>query len=233
MFASTTKKANMRLLPLFLFFFSVIGFSQVKGTITDSKKNPLSFVSIYLDGTVTGTTSNEAGSYVLPLKKTGSYTIVYQFLGYKTAKKKVDISSFPYELDMVLEEESISLSGIFISTKENPANEIIRQVIENKEENTDKFKTYTAKFYSRGLYKIKDAPEKFLGQALGDFGGGLDSTRSGIIYLSETIYGILEMELLQTFKTLHIFIRPLAVIQSPCKSQTSAVFPFRYKKLFA
>ena len=180
----------MRLLPIFLFIFSFVGFSQVKGTITDSKKNPLSFVSIYLDGTVTGTTSNEAGAYVLPLKKTGSYTIVYQFLGYKTVKKKVEISSFPHELDVVLEEESISLSEISISTKENPANEIIRQVIENKEKNTDKFKAYTAKFYSRGLYKIKDAPEKFLGQTLGDFGGGLDSTRSGIIYLSETISNI-------------------------------------------
>ena len=180
----------MKLLPIFLFFFSVVGFSQVKGRITDSKQNPLSFVSIYLDGTVTGTTSNEAGVYVLPLEKIGSYTIVFQFLGFRTIKKKVEISSFPYELNAVLEEESISLSGISISTKENPANEIIRQAITNKDQNTDKFKTYTAKFYSRGLYKIKDAPEKFLGQTLGDFGGGLDSTRSGIIYLSETISNI-------------------------------------------
>lgn len=30
-------------------------------------------------------------------------------------------------------------------------------------------------------------PEKILGQEIGDLGGGLDSTRSGIIYLSETI----------------------------------------------
>jgi hypothetical protein len=37
------------------------------------------------------------------------------------------------------------------------------------------------------LYRIKDAPEKFMGQTMGDFGGGLDSTRSGIVYLYETI----------------------------------------------
>ncbi len=37
------------------------------------------------------------------------------------------------------------------------------------------------------MWRIKNAPEKILGQELGDLGGGLDSTRSGIIYLSETI----------------------------------------------
>jgi len=39
----------------------------------------------------------------------------------------------------------------------------------------------------RGLISIKNAPEKILGRDIGDLGGGLDSTRSGIIYLSETI----------------------------------------------
>ncbi len=51
----------------------------------------------------------------------------------------------------------------------------------------DKIKAYTADFYSRGLFKIKDVPKKILGMELGDLGGTLDSTRSGIIYLSETI----------------------------------------------
>lgn len=160
--------------------------AQVQGTITDSNQQPLSFVSVYLENTVTGTTSNDQGTYVLALKKPGNYVLVFQFLGYKTVKREVSIASFPYQLDIVLEEESVQLQGISISTKDNPANKIIRNVIANKEKNTDKFSQYTAQFYSRGLYKIKDAPEKFLGQTLGDFGGGLDSTRSGIIYLSET-----------------------------------------------
>lgn len=170
-----------------IFLITSIISAQVKGTITDAKKQPLSFVSIYLDNTITGTTSNDNGYYILDLKNTGKHTIVFQFLGYKTIKKEVSIASFPFQLDVVLEEENIELEGILISTKDNPANKIMRNVIANKDRNTDKFATYTAQFYSRGLYKIKDAPEKFLGQTLGDFGGGLDSTRSGIIYLSETV----------------------------------------------
>src|SRR5690606_17565008 len=51
----------------------------------------------------------------------------------------------------------------------------------------EKINAFTANFYSRGLIRIKNAPEKILGQDIGDLGGGLDSTRSGIIYLSETI----------------------------------------------
>lgn len=173
---------------LFLFLVSLSITSQVvTGKITDTNNNPLSFVSIYLDNTVTGTTSNDNGEYILPISKKGNYTIVFQFLGYKTLKKTITITSSPYELNVSLDEESVELSGITISTKDNPANRIIRNVIANKDKNTDKFAKYTANFYSRGLYKIKNAPEKFLGQSMGDFGGGLDSTRSGIIYLSETV----------------------------------------------
>ncbi|MGK0325188.1 MAG: hypothetical protein ACJA2M_000502 [Polaribacter sp.] len=181
----------MKKITLLFFLFVSINFvAQVKGKITDTKNNPLSFVSVYLNKTVTGTTSNDNGEYVLDLTKKGKYVIVFQFLGFKTVKKEVEIFSFPFYLNVKLEEESVQLSEIYISTKDNPANRIIRNVIANKEKNTDKFANYTAKFYSRGLYRIKDAPKKFLGQNLGDFGGGLDSTRSGIIYLSETISDI-------------------------------------------
>jgi hypothetical protein len=175
---------------LFYFLVSSTFIAQVKGKITDAKNTPLSFVSVYLDKTVTGTTSNDNGDYVLEVVKKGKQVIVFQFLGYKTLKKEVNITSFPFNLNVKLEEESVLLSEISISTKDNPANRIIRNAIANKDSNTDKYANYTAKFYSRGLTRIKDAPEKFLGQSMGDFGGGLDSTRSGIIYLSETFSNI-------------------------------------------
>jgi hypothetical protein len=179
-----------RIIFICLFFISIKQIAQVQGVIKDVKGEPLSFVSVYLDKTVTGTTSNDSGEYVLELSKKGKFTIVFQFLGYKTLKKQIEIVSFPYNLDVVLEEESVALNEISISTGENPANAIIRNTIANKDKNTDKYANYKAKFYSRGLTRIKDAPEKFFGQGLGDFGGGLDSTRSGIIYLSETFSNI-------------------------------------------
>jgi len=176
-----------KIVLLVLLLHSFPSFSQIKGKVTDSDKNPISFVSIYPDKTITGTTSNDAGNYELNIKTPGNYTIVFQFLGYKTIKKTVSITDFPFQLNVVMVDEKVVLDEISINTGENPANKIIRKAINNKSNNTDKFKEYTSSFYSRGLFKVKNAPEKILGQRLGDLGGGLDSTRTGIIYLSETV----------------------------------------------
>ena len=176
-----------KIVLLVLLLHSFSSFSQIKGKVTDSDKNPISFVSIYPDKTITGTTSNDAGNYELNIKTPGDYTVVFQFLGYKTIKKIVSITDFPFQLNVAMVDEKVVLDEIFINTGENPANKIIRKAIDNKSNNTDKFKEYTSSFYSRGLFKVKNAPEKILGQRLGDLGGGLDSTRTGIIYLSETV----------------------------------------------
>ena len=188
MFAVQQQNLVMKKITLVLFLVSfATSFSQIKGTITDNKDSPLSFVSIYLEGTITGTTSNEEGYYELPIKKSGNHTVVFQFLGFKTLKKNINISGSSYKLNAKLQEERVTLNEVQINSKENPANGIIRNVIANKKKNENKIQQFTADFYSRGLYKIKNAPKKILGQKIGDLGGGLDSTRSGIIYLSETV----------------------------------------------
>ena len=160
--------------------------AQVVGEITDTKGEKLSYVNIYLENSFTGTTSNQEGNYELEISQPGDYTIVYQFLGYKTQKKQVNIQSFPYTINVSLAEESTSLEEVIINSDENPADRVIRKAIANRKKNLAKVEAYTADFYSRGIWKIENAPEKILGQEVGDLGGGLDSTRSGIVYLSET-----------------------------------------------
>ena len=162
-------------------------FGQIKGKVVDKKNQPLPYVSVYLQNTLSGTTTNDNGAYILETNKTGKQTVVFQFLGFKTLKKEVLIESLPFELNVQLIEEEVQLNEVTVNSNENPANGIIRKVIANKEKNTNKSGKYTSDFYSRGLFKIKNAPEKILGQKIGDLGGGLDSTRSGIIYLSETV----------------------------------------------
>ncbi len=175
------------LLSLFFIVFTAVASAQVIGTIKNTKNEALPFVNILIDNTYKGTTSNGDGYYELNISETKTYTIVYSYLGYKTIKKKVSIDEFPYKIDITLEEESVSLGEVVINAEDNPANAIMRQVIAKRKENLEKINTFKADFYSRGLIKIKDAPKKILGQEIGDLGGGLDSTRSGIIYLSETI----------------------------------------------
>ena len=173
----------------YLFLFLICSLSvnaQLKGTITDDKNQPIPYVNIYIENSYTGTTSNEQGDYELALSKPGTYSIVYQFIGFKTQTKVIKVEQFPHELNIQLVEESISLNEVVITRNENPANRIIRASIAARKSHLETINSYAADFYSKGLIRIKNAPEKFMGQEV-EFDIELDSTRSGIIYLSETI----------------------------------------------
>ena len=174
-----------QLLCLLLIAFTTLVSAQIRGNITDQNNEPLPFVNILIENTYKGTTSNDDGYYELNISAPKTYTIVYSYLGYKTIKKEVSISKFPYQLDVSLTEESVSLNEVVIDSENDPANAIMRQAIAQRKANLEKINSYKAEFYSRGLIKIKDAPEKFMGQDIEI--DGLDSTRTGIIYLSETI----------------------------------------------
>jgi len=178
---------KLKLLFAFVCLLSINVFSQIKGTVTDNSDKPLPFVNIFIENTYIGTTSNEDGVYELNVTSPKTYTVVFQYLGYKTVKKTVTIDAFPFSLDAVMIDEEISLNEVVINSEENPANKIIREAIAKREANLEKIQSYRADYYSRGLIRIKEAPEKILGQDIGDLGGGLDSTRSGVIYLSETV----------------------------------------------
>ncbi|WP_458626238.1 DUF5686 and carboxypeptidase regulatory-like domain-containing protein [Winogradskyella sp. PC D3.3] len=176
-----------QLLSLLFIVIGTVASAQIKGIITDQNNEALPFVNILIENTYKGTTSNDDGYYELNISTPKTYTLVYSYLGYKTVKKTVAIDKFPYQLNVTLTETSVSLSEVLIDSENDPANAIMRQAIAKRKENLEKINSFKADFYSRGLIKIKDAPEKIMGQDVGDLGGGLDSTRSGIIYLSETI----------------------------------------------
>ncbi|MDT0621780.1 DUF5686 and carboxypeptidase regulatory-like domain-containing protein [Croceitalea vernalis] len=180
---------KVKLLFCFIFFmvFQYHLFSQIKGKVTDKDGTPLPFVNIYFEGTINGTTTNDNGIYELELNDSLDVTIVYKYLGYTTKKITPSIAQLPFILDVVLQEETLQLNEVAVTAKENPAIRVIKNAIKQRAENRKKLEDFTADFYSKGLIRIKDAPKKILGQDLGDYGGGLDSTRSGIIYLSETI----------------------------------------------
>ena len=176
-----------KLLIATLFLISISTFAQLKGTVTDSKGNPIPFANIYVKDTYISTSTNDKGNYTLNIKATGNYTVLYQYLGYKTNKQVISILSLPQILNVSLYEEEIQLTEVIISKKENPAITIIKNAIANRKENSKKTSKYTADFYSRGIFKVKDLPKKFMGQKVDDFDEIIDSTRSGILYLSETV----------------------------------------------
>lgn len=177
-------------LLLAFLLLSISNYAQIKGTITDEKGNVLPFVSIFEENTYNSTTSNEQGKYQLNIKEIGKNKIIFQYLGFKAQKLAVPSTSPSYTLDVKLQEENFTLNEVIINPKDNPANDIIKSAIANKQENSEKTGRYTADFYSKGMFKIKDLPKKIMGLKvdIGDeMASNLDSTGTGILYLSETI----------------------------------------------
>ena len=87
---------------------------------------------------------------------------------------------------MQLKEEFISLEEITLKSDVNPAHAIIRAAIKKRKQHLLKNQRFTANFYSKGVVSTKKLPRKILGQDIDVSNQDLDSTRSGILYLSET-----------------------------------------------
>lgn len=171
---------------LFFFLLALNSFAQIKGTVVDDKGNPLPIVNIFEENTYNGTTTNDLGQFTLNVKSENP-TIIFQYLGYKTVKKTISKSQFNESLKIVLAEENVTLNEVVIDAKVNPADEIIRNAIKNRKENSAKTAKYNADFYSRGIFRVKNLPKTIMGQKLDFFDEIIDSTRSGILYLSETV----------------------------------------------
>ncbi len=171
---------------LFILLCQVLAYSQVKGTITDTSGEPLAYANIYVNETSTGTTSNMEGQFELLLED-GSYEIIFQYVGYKQAVQQVELKGSPITIDVVLQPESLLLNEVVVQADaEDPAYAIIRKAIKKRSYYKDLIKAYTCNTYVKGNQKVLDAPEKFMGQEIGDMGGNLDTNRQGIVYLSES-----------------------------------------------
>ncbi|MGL2966410.1 DUF5686 and carboxypeptidase regulatory-like domain-containing protein [Flavobacterium sp. XGLA_31] len=172
---------------VFMLLLSLNAMAQIKGRVTDDKGNPLPFVNIFEENTYNSTTTNEQGKFELNIKIPGKHSIIFQYMGYQTTRQVVEVDKVSTEMEIMLREENITLNEVIINPKDNPANEIIRNAIKNKKDNAEKTARFKADFYSRGIIRLKDAPKTIMGQKFDFFDEALDSTRSGIIYLSETV----------------------------------------------
>lgn len=169
-----------------IFIFSIsVGQAQLSGTIYDQSGDPLSFVTVYKEGTSKGTVSNIEGEYSLSLDD-GEHTIVYKFIGYEEHKEEISISKKLIK-DIVLNEGSVALQEIVVSADaEDPAYRVIRAAIKARESHKASIEKYQVDLYVKGVVKMLKAPKKVLGQDVGDMEGMLDTTGQGIVYLAES-----------------------------------------------
>ena len=182
----------MRSLYVFLFFiFGYNGlFAQkliLKGKITDNKGIPVPFASVYEKNTTTGTSANSEGEYQLKLDP-GKHTIIFKAIGFSQESRLIDLQSDQF-IPVILTEAIYELKDVIVRAySEDPAYEVIRNAIRERNHYLNETDEYTAEVYIKGMQKLLGAPKKFLGRDIDDLGKqiGLDSNRKGILYLSES-----------------------------------------------
>lgn len=172
-------------------WFSLFSLAQIKGTVKDENGKPLPYVNIFIENTYIGTTSNELGNYELNLNEKKDIHLIFQHLGFKTQKHFIASVKMPYQLDITLIEENYELKELVINTGENPTNEIIKKAIAARKKNAAKTDKFEADFYSRGIIRVQNVPQKIIGIKINDLdndlNGNLDANRNGILYQSETV----------------------------------------------
>lgn len=174
---------------IFTFVFTVISyclFSQVIGVVSDASGDPVPFVTVYIQGTSTGTVSNLEGEYSLNVED-GAHVLIYKFIGYAEHLESVNYQGEVLELDVILKEESIKIEEVVVTADgEDPAYRVIRNAIKVRDSYKDEIEKYEVDLYVKGVVKMLKAPTKVLGQEIGDMEGMLDSTGQGIVYLAES-----------------------------------------------
>ena len=179
------KKIHLSL--LFVFAIAHISLAQqfqVTGKTTDDIGEIIPFVSIYVKNTNLGASASVEGVYKLTLDK-GTYTLIFKAIGYKTVERVITVNSNVIA-NQQLNVESYTLNNVIIRPNaEDPAYEIIRQAIKNREKNQSEVNEYSSSVYIKGVQKLVGAPKRFLGRDIQKT-LDLDGDRKGIIYLSES-----------------------------------------------
>ncbi|MFT4061401.1 MAG: DUF5686 family protein [Edaphocola sp.] len=161
----TIKKALL-LLPILFAPFAIWAQTVVNGIVRDANSgDPMPFVSVAIKGTTSGTTTDVNGRYELATNEQAT-KLVFTFLGYLTETRNLTIGQ-TQTVNVVLKEDNKTLDEVVIKPKKekyrnknNPAVELIRQVIAHKDQNrTAHYQQLHYQEYEKMQMAINNTPE--------------------------------------------------------------------------
>jgi len=122
--------------------------------------DPIPFANIIFKGTTDGTTTDFEGNFSVKTS-TGEDSLVVSYMGYATRTKKVQ-SGVTQVINFQLEEVATSLQEVVVTAGENPAYEILRNVVKNKSVNDKRRLTaYEYDTYTKIEVDVDNMSEKF------------------------------------------------------------------------
>ncbi|MGB4843032.1 MAG: DUF5686 family protein, partial [Ferruginibacter sp.] len=178
------------LLVLFLFVSHQSLAQKIYGTVYSDKGDLLPYASVTIKGTSTGASANNRAKFSI-LVSPGTYTVVCQHIGYKMQENKVVIKNTDEEMTFILSSQQLDMTELIVkSGGEDPAYAIIREAIKKRPYYNEQVKGFECELYNKDLMKLRSLPKKILGRKIEDDDikdMGLDSSRKGIFYLSESV----------------------------------------------
>lgn len=105
------------LLIFFSLFISTITLAQtdITGTVTDKKGQPILGANVYLEGTYDGTTTNEKGEFSFNTSKTGNQILVVSYISYVDFKLTAVVKDLR-NLEIKLKEDVNTLDAVELNT---------------------------------------------------------------------------------------------------------------------
>lgn len=137
---------------------SAFGAGGIKGLIKADDGTPLAYATIYVKQTETGVASDMQGKYEVTLAP-GTYDVIYQYLGYESVVRKVEVKDVFVVIDITLKTHVVVLQAVTVRAgKEDPAYTIMRKAIAKAKFHTQQLDAYTARVYIKGRGQLKDYP---------------------------------------------------------------------------
>lgn len=144
---------NLLLILLLLTCYSSHAQSvRLFGKITNSKMEPLAFVSVQAKEQKQGTVTKEDGSYELQLDE-GKYDLVVSMIGYKIQVLTLIIRKADYRQDIIMDDaDATDLSEVTVKGKfKDKAEDYIRNVIQSKDAIEAAAGAYSCNVYIKAL----------------------------------------------------------------------------------
>ncbi len=151
---------HKQLFWLFLFTLNLINatFAQtIKGKIVDeSTKQAIPFAFIGIENSNKGTTADIDGNFSLRLDSS-MHMLTVQVIGYQKKQVKINEISNLSAAVITLRSAEVKLDEIVVTPNENPANELIRQLIRNKKKlDPRNLPFYSCETYGKTYFTISD-----------------------------------------------------------------------------
>jgi len=148
----------------------------VKGVVTDKDtRQPLPFVNVVFGGTTIGTRTDANGVYTVKTNNAEYTQVHFSFLGYKAVVRNITPGQ-ENTIDVALKPEAQILKEVEVTpgkvkekyrNKNNPAVDLIRKVVEHKDQNRiESYKYVEYEQYEKLMVSISNMSDKFKNKKL-------------------------------------------------------------------